>query len=134
MNAQWKTPCVSCHHQILGGIALETARRHGLPVNEDLAQRASLRDYKPMLDLDAAIRVDLLIDPAMSEGSTLLGAHAAGVKPSLVTGAYARHLAGSQLPDGHWPVFDARPPHSHSEITATAIGAHAVKPAPASQA
>ena len=126
VNAQWKTPCVSCHHQILGALALEAARTHGLPVDENLAQRASTRDYKLLLDLDAAIRVDPLIDPALSEGSMLLGAHAAGVKPSLVTAAYARHIAGNQLPDGHWMVFDTRPPHSHSEITGAAIGAQAI--------
>ena len=126
VNAQWKTPCVSCHHQILGALALEAARTHGIPVDENLSQRASTRDYKLLLDLDAAIRVDPLIDPALSEGSMLLGAHAAGVKPSLVTAAYARHIAGNQLPDGHWMVFDTRPPHSHSEITGAAIGAQAI--------
>lgn len=126
VNAQWKTPCVSCHHQVLGAMALEAARQHGIAVEETVARAATERDFKLLLDLDGAVRVDQLIDPAMSEGSMLLGAHAAGVRPSLVTAVYARHIARNQRPDGHWFTFDNRPPHSHSAITATAIGARAV--------
>ncbi|MFN7924174.1 MAG: ankyrin repeat domain-containing protein [Bryobacteraceae bacterium] len=126
VSAQWKTPCISCHHQTLPALALESARAHGLAVDEAAAQLASARDYRILLDLDAAIRVEALIDPAMSEGSMLMGAHASGVKPSLVTAAYALHIAGNQLGDGHWALFDARPPQSHSEITATAIASRAV--------
>lgn len=127
VNSQWKTPCLSCHHQILGAFALQSARHHGIGVDETLARRDNLRDYKILHDLDGAIRVEMLIDPAIFEGSMLMGAHAVGIRPSLVTAAYVRHVAGNQLPDGHWPLFDARPPQSHSEITSTAIAAQAVK-------
>lgn len=120
VNAQWKTPCISCHHQIMGALALADARAHGLAVDEKAAQAATLSSFKLLHDFDAAIRIENLIDPAMSEGAMLMGAHAAGIGPSLVTEAYARHVAGNQMPDGHWMIFDARPPSSHSEITATA--------------
>lgn len=127
VNDQWRFPCVSCHHQVLGALALQSARSRGIPVNEPTAQRTSTRDYKLLLDLDAAVRVEQLIDPAMSEGSLLIGAHAAGVAPSLVTAVYARHLARTQMPDGHWAIFDNRPPHSHSAFTGAAIAAHAIQ-------
>lgn len=127
VNAQWKTPCLSCHHQILGAMALESARRHGLRVDENIAQQSSTRDYQMMHDIDGAVRIDQLIDPAIFEGSVLMGAHAAGVKPNLGTAAYARHVARNQLPNGQWLLFDNRPPQSHSPISATAIAAQGVR-------
>src|SRR3954453_21339869 len=36
--AEWKVPCPSCHHQSLAMIALDSARRHGLGVDEPAAQ------------------------------------------------------------------------------------------------
>src|SRR5436190_3023097 len=73
VNSQWKNPCFSCHHQLLPALALSAARSHGLAVDEKLALTSNTRDYKVLLDLDGAVRVDALIDPAVSEGSTLIG-------------------------------------------------------------
>ena len=126
VNAQWKNPCFSCHNQTQGDQALAAARTHGLAVNEKLSLASSTRTYKLLTDLDGAVRIDQLIDPSMSEGSLLMGANAAGVKPSLVTATYARHIAGNQFPDGHWTVFDTRPPQSSSNITGTAVAIRAV--------
>jgi ankyrin repeat protein len=136
VNAQWKLPCFSCHNQTLGDFALQTARAHGIAVDEKLAFASSTRTYKRLLDLDGAIRVDELIDPATSEGAMLWGASAAGVQPNLVTAAYARHIAGNQKADGHWSLFDSRAPQGGSQFTATAVGAQAISnylPAPHKQ-
>ena len=60
--------------------------------------------------LDIAVQGSGIIDPA--DGWALMAAHAAGVKPTLVTAAYARRIADWQRADGHWPSLDARPPQS----------------------
>lgn len=127
VNAKWKTPCVSCHHQVMGALALESARRHGVAVDEKLAQTTASRDYRLLLNFDWAVKGEPLIDPALSTGSMLVGAEAAGMERSLVTAAYARQVARSQMEDGSWMAFDNRPPHSHSKITATVLGMKAVE-------
>jgi hypothetical protein len=65
--------------------------------------------------------------PALSDGYHLVAAEAAGVRPSLVTAVYARHIASHQKPDGHWITGDERPPESYSTFTATAIGLRAIQ-------
>ncbi len=124
--AQWKSPCFSCHHQTMPAMAIEAARAHGLTVDEVAAQAAAQKTFRYLSDLDAAVRVDALIDPAVSEGYGLLGAHASHVEPNLSTATYARHIARAQRADGHWATFDARPPHSAGLFVATAVGARAV--------
>ena len=124
--AQWKSPCLSCHHQTMPAMALEAARTHGLTVDEVAAQSAAQKTFRYLSDLDAAVRVDSLIDPAVSEGYALLGAHASHVEPSLSTATYARHILRAQRADGHWATFDARPPHGAGLFLATAVGARAV--------
>lgn len=126
VGAQWKTPCFSCHHQAMPALALEAARARGIRVDENAARQASQRAFRFLASLDDAVQVNMLIDPALSEGYALVAAQAAGVKPSLSTAAYARHIARFQRADGHWPTFDGRPPHSAGEFVATAIAARAI--------
>lgn len=124
--AQWKSPCLSCHHQSLPAMALEAARAHGIRVDEVAAQAAARRTFRYLADLDAAVRVDFLIDPAFSEGYSLIGASASGVKPNLSLAVYARHIARQQRADGNWAAFDARPPQGEGVIPATAVAARAM--------
>ncbi|MEO8663433.1 MAG: ankyrin repeat domain-containing protein [Bryobacteraceae bacterium] len=126
VGAQWKTPCLSCHHQALPPMALAAARAHGIPVDEAVAQTVSQKAFRFLTDIDSAVQVKELIDPAVSEGYALLGAEAAGVAPSLTTAIYARHIARNQQADGSWATLDGRPPESGSLIAATAIGARAM--------
>ncbi len=123
---QWKSPCLSCHHQSMPLLALEAARARGIAVNEAAAQAAAERTFRFLSDVDAAARIEHLIDPALSEGYALLGAHAAGVAPNLSTALYARHIARAQQAGGNWATFDARPPHSAGLFVATAVAARAV--------
>jgi hypothetical protein len=124
--AKWRMPCFSCHHQSLPTMALETARSHGIPVAESLAEDAARRTFAYLADVDAAAQVQVLIDPATSEGNSLLAAHAAGVRPSLTTALYARHIARNQRADGEWATFDSRPPQGEGLFAATAVAARAV--------
>ena len=68
----------------------------------------------------------MIIDPATSEGSALITAAAAGVKPSLTTAVQARLIARQQRADGDWLTDDQRPPQGHSQFAATAEAARAM--------
>jgi hypothetical protein len=126
VNAQWKLPCFSCHHQTLGDMAIASARLRGIAIDENLALQSATKTYRRLLDVDGAMRIEELIDPALSEGSMLSGAIAAGVPPNLVTTIYARHIANTQQADGHFPVLDGRPPQGASEFTAAAYAVRAI--------
>jgi N-acyl-D-amino-acid deacylase len=118
--------CVSCHHQVLPMMAFEKARRRGIALDEQAARAHAAKVFAMLGSIDEAVQGTHFIDPGMGDGYMLLGADAAGIPPSLTTGVYARRIASFQKPDGHWNIFDMRPPHSYSEITATAAAARAV--------
>ncbi len=124
--AEWKTPCLSCHHQVMPTIALDAARRRGIAVDENMARAAASKSFGFLADLDAAVQMHALIDPALSQGNALLAAHAAGIAPNLTTATIARHVARYQRAEGWWPTFDSRPPHSAGLITSTAVAARAI--------
>ena len=125
----WRTrqSCFSCHQQALPALALQAAREHGVPIDEEPARTGAAQSFAFLSDLDRAIQFTHIIDPAVSEGYVLEGAHAAGVRPSLVTAVYARFIANRQRADGHWDTLDTRPPQSYSPFTATAIALHAIQ-------
>lgn len=122
----WNVGCFSCHHQAMPMLALSQARRHGLAVDERAALAVNAKAFAPLASFDDAAQDRFLIDPAMSEGTMLVAAYAAGVEPSLSTAVFARRIANFQRSDGHWPTFDARPPSSDSLFTSTAIASRAV--------
>ena len=122
--------CFSCHDHALPVITWQAAREHGIPVDETLAVQVTtkgLTTVPNLTSLDVAVQGSEIIDPAPSDGWALIAAHEAGVKPTLVTSAYARRIANWQRADGHWTTLDARPPQSYSLITATAVAAHAIQ-------
>lgn len=123
----WTQACDSCHQQLLPPLAFRTAREHGLSVNEDLAHASAARAFKILADVDRAVQYSHIIDPALSDGYTLLGADAAGVRPSVTTAIYARLIAARQRADGHWDTLDVRPPQSYSTVSATAIASRALQ-------
>jgi ankyrin repeat protein len=122
--------CSSCHDHALPVLAWQTARERGVPVDESLASKVTakgLLSTPNFTSIDVAVQGSGIIDPAPSDGWALIAAHAAGVKPNLVTEAYARRIANWQRPDGHFPTLDARPPQSYSLVTATAVAARAIQ-------
>lgn len=124
--AQWKQDCNSCHHQSLPLMALDSARRHGIPVDEPAAQRAAEQTFSYLSSIDLAVQYSDLADPALVDGYQLTAAGASHIAPSLTTSIYARRLARLQTSDGHWRTFDGRPPHSASVFTSTALAARAI--------
>jgi len=125
-QAKWKQDCSSCHHQFQPAIAFRDARAHGLHVDERtaLADAAKAFAYK---DLDTAVQYNMVIEPAMDDSYRLMAAHAAGLKPNLVTAIYARLIAARQDPAGHWDSFHQRPPSSYSRFTQTTLALRAIQ-------
>ena len=119
--------CASCHQQVLPALAFRAAREHGIPVNEPAAHADAAAAFGFYADLDRAVQYNYIIDPALADGYALLAANAVGVRPSLVTAVYARHIAAHQEPDGHWETMDERPPQSYSPFTATAVSVAAIQ-------
>lgn len=122
-----ETSCDSCHHQFLPAMAFRDARQHGIAVDEKIAREDAAQAYAHLADLDRAIENAHTVDPGIGNSYVLLGADAAGVRPSLVTAVYARYLAQRQEPDGHWITFDERPPVDFSLFTATALAARTIE-------
>jgi ankyrin repeat protein len=122
-----KQSCVSCHQQVFPALAFRAAREHGIPVDEQAAHADAAAAFSFYSNLDRAVEYTHGIDPALGDGYSLIGANAAGVRPSLVTAVYSRLIAARQEPDGHWETIDERPPQSYSPFTATAISLRALQ-------
>ncbi|HEV2426282.1 MAG TPA: ankyrin repeat domain-containing protein [Terriglobia bacterium] len=122
--------CFSCHDHAFPVMAWQSAREHGIKFDEALAGQVTAKGLLTnpnFVSIDVAVQGSNIIDPAASDGWALIAAHAAGVRPNLVSETYARRLANWQRADGHWPTIDARPPQSYSLITATAVAARAIQ-------
>jgi len=122
-----KQSCESCHHQTLPPMALRAARDHGLAVDEELAADSARRSFAFMADLDRAVQATHILDPAIGVSARLVAAADSGVVPNITAAAYVRHVASRQLPDGHWPTADNRPPQAYSPFTATALTVRAIQ-------
>jgi hypothetical protein len=115
--ADWKIPCASCHHHGIAMVALNSARVHGIPLNEEAQRASAARGFSILSQFDPI--VSMPIDVFMF-GYGLAGAEA-HVEPNATTSLLARKIIGFQLPEGNWPANDARPPHSESVFTGTAF-------------
>lgn len=124
---QWKQDCTSCHHQTLPLMALDSARRHGIPVDEPAAQVVVNKVFGDYLSsVDNVARFHYIGDPGPVEGYLLTVAATYGVPPSLTTRISAQRLASMQTSEGNWRLLDARPPHSASVFMSTALAARGV--------
>ena len=122
--------CFSCHDHGLPMLAFRVAREHGISVDETAAKQVAAKGLLAGPDLssiDRAVQDMMIVDPALSDGWALIAADAVGVRPDLVTAAYAQRVARWQRPDGHWPTLDDRPPQSYSPFTATAVALRAMQ-------
>ncbi len=122
--------CSSCHDHALPLLAYQVARERDVPIDEAAASAVAAKGLMASPDLtsiDAAVQDYEIIDPAPSEGWALIAAHATGISPNLVTGAYVQRVASWQRADGHFPTFDVRPPQSYSLFTATAVAVRAMR-------
>lgn len=118
--------CNSCHHQFQAALAFQSARAHGIPVDETIAHADAVRVFN-FTDLDRAVQYNWVIEPAMDDAYRLVAADSAGTKPNVVTAVYARLLAKRQDADGYWASFHQRPPSAYSFFTETALVLRAIQ-------
>lgn len=128
-QANWykKANCASCHQQVYPALAFQAAREHGIAIDERAAHTDAAAAFSFYSNLARAVEYFNVIDPALGDGYTLVGAQATGLRASAVTAVYARLIATRQEADGHWESIDDRPPQSYSPFTATAIALRAVQ-------
>lgn len=122
--------CVSCHHNSLAVVTLRLARERGFTIDAktlDAVETRTFRELRTTNAFDDAVQVANLSDPTPNDSYLLMAARAAGIRPDLTTGVYARRIARWQRGDGHWITSDFRPPHSSSVFTATATAIRAVQ-------
>ncbi len=124
-----KRACVSCHHNILGVLVFHLARERGFALDDNILRAVEDKTFRQIQNpnaLDDAIQAADLNDPTPNDSFLLMAAHAAGIRPGLITNTLARRLVRWQR-DGHWVTSDFRPPHSSSLFTATATAVRAIR-------
>lgn len=124
-----KRACVSCHHNILTILTLDSARLRGFKIDDAVlaaVKDKTFRELKAPSALDDAIQATNLNDPTPDDSYLLMAAHDAGLPPDLTMAVYARRLAEWQR-DGHWVTSDFRPPHSSSLFMTTATAVRAIR-------
>lgn len=126
-NWYTKQTCISCHQQVFPALAFRAAREHGIAVDEQAAHADALGAFGYFSNFSRAVEYTHVIDPAISDSYAMIGANAAGLRPSLVTAVYARLIAARQEADGHWETADERPPESYSPFSATAVSLRAIQ-------
>jgi N-acyl-D-amino-acid deacylase len=119
--------CASCHHQYLPAIAYQSAREHGLPVDEKIGRADAEMAFRGLSSLDAALHSGRPLDAPLADSYRLWAAEAAGVATNLAIQADVRLMARRQYPDGHWASMDQRPPQSNSPFTATALAIRSLR-------
>jgi cytohesin len=122
--------CVSCHHNALTVTTLRMADRRGIDIDAGTLDAVETRTFRALRGekaVDDAVQTVGLSDPTPNDSFMLMAAHDAGLPAGLATAVYARRLAHWQRADGRWMTSDFRPPHSSSELTATASAVRALR-------
>ncbi len=123
-----KAGCVSCHNNTLPAVAVATARKHGVRVDEERARR-QVKTIGNYIDSwrERALQAVGIPGDADTISYILLGLAAENYAADPATDAMAYFLKNQQLPDGHWLPLAHRPPIEVSEIQVTAISLHALQ-------
>lgn len=116
-----KAGCVSCHHNSLTAMTVATARKNGLPVDEQIA-RNQVKAIASYIEnwRERALQGAGIPGEAASMGAILAGLADENYPPDAATDAFVRFLHSQQYPDGRWRVFSHRPPIEASDIPVTA--------------
>ena len=108
--------CVGCHHQDMTALAVQSARRVGIPVDEALA-----REQSAAMDSLARSKREGFLQGHQA-AMHLQGLWALGHQPDMTTDSMVAGLASSQRADGHWQMEAAmaRSPMGDGPISLTA--------------
>jgi ankyrin repeat protein len=123
-----KAGCVSCHNNAFTAMSVASARKKGIPLNEQIA-RTQLTSIAAYLDTWRERLLQNVGVPGDADACsyTLLGLAAGNYSPDAATDAAARFLASRQLPDGSWRIVEHRPPLESSDIEVTAVSMRALQ-------
>ena len=120
--------CTSCHQQYLPLAAIGSARRQHAAVDTQaeqelvkIVQRGELKNIE--VDLQPIFHPD----PANTKGYTLFGYASEDLPADEYTDSWVHHLAAIQGAGGQWFNNLPRPPIQSSDISATALGVHALQ-------
>lgn len=121
--------CVSCHHQSLPQMTYAAARDRGFQVDTAVSEqqvKAVIATVKPIREQMEKGTINLP-NPGISVSYILLGLAAEGYAPDENTAAMTLAISRTQLPDGSFAVFPARPPLEASRFTSTALSVRALQ-------
>ena len=123
-----RSGCVACHQHTVTSLALEQARRTGVPYDEEAAQE----QLKLTAIVNAQRRPRFLQrivtgGAAHTIGYLLLGMAAEGYPADEITDAAVIEVSGLQMADGGWFSHAHRPPSEYARISATAVGVRSMK-------
>jgi ankyrin repeat protein len=118
--------CVGCHHQNLTGVAVATAKRNGLHVDEaTAAEQVRVVKTEFMSQRDGLLQGFFISVDSLA--LALLQLSEQGYPADEVTDAIAALIASQQTSDGSWTGFSiVRPPLESSDCVRTAFAAGAL--------
>jgi ankyrin repeat protein len=118
--------CVGCHHQNLTGVAVASAKRNGLRVDEaTAAEQVRVVKTEFMSQRDGLLQGFFISVDSLALALVQLSEQA--YPADEVTDAMAALIASQQSPDGSWKGFVVvRPPLESSDCARTAIAARAL--------
>src|SRR5262245_39251919 len=120
--------CFSCHHQTLPMLAMVTARKHGLAIDEPLLQAQAEFSHKSFRESHEDLRAGRGVGGrALTVGYALWALKLAEWKPDETTAALVSYLLKTQHTDGYWTGQAVRPPLEESYFMATALAAQGMK-------
>jgi ankyrin repeat protein len=125
-----RTKCNSCHNQNIPGMAITSARRHGIATDESLATHSMDVTMKQWAGRREAVLLGDTNGGGFQANSlyTLLEMAEAHAPGNPTSDALVFGLASHQLPDGSLPlVTDIRPPLTGSTVTVTAMFIRALR-------
>jgi ankyrin repeat protein len=119
--------CVSCHHQGVGGLAVEVFREKGFVVSEGLRQKQIAAILRRFTSGTAEGLVGVTRNnPQFGDGYLMLPLGASARPADTVTDIAMHLLSGMQTYDGAWRSESHRAPLEEHALTATALAARAL--------
>jgi ankyrin repeat protein len=123
-----KAGCVSCHNNTLTAETVATARKKGLPVDDQIArhQLTTIGNYIETWR-ERALQGNGIPGDADTVSYILLGLAAESFPADMATDAMASFLLRQQTADGHWRPLAHRPPIESSDMQVTAASMRAIQ-------
>jgi N-acyl-D-amino-acid deacylase len=129
-----KAACVSCHNNSLAAVAVSSARKRGIQVDEKTAAQQVKGNVFGLIQLRDHMHQGFFVGAGDYFGPSvlsymLLGLDAEHYQPDLNTDTVAMYLKANQMPDGQWvyPAGDTRPPLCSDYIGQTALSMRALQ-------